>query len=95
MVHDNLLKNLVTETAYRVIIDGNSRGDWVFDSGASRHMAPSSEGMINLREHQRAVQLADDCVVNSTHVGDIRIQLAHGHTLDLEDVLVVPKLSVH
>ncbi len=86
--------NRVTSTAFKAMIEGTTRGDWLLDSGASRHMAPNDDGMTNVRELTRAVELADNHLVHSTHIGDIRLQLPMGQVLVLEDVLIVPKLSV-
>ena len=50
---------------------------WTADSGATKHMTPSRNKMINVREFNSGVQIADGKFVDAIGIGDVPLKLSN------------------
>ncbi|MGH3055242.1 MAG: hypothetical protein ACRDL7_09730, partial [Gaiellaceae bacterium] len=76
---------------------GTTLNNWLADSGATAHMTPCLDDLINVQDNQDVgVQLADGYTVHCTHIGQVMIKQlddkGHPFSLRLERVLYVPGL---
>ena len=75
--------------------DSAKFGNWILDSGASRHMTNNREHMVDfieLRERQ-TVRVGDGKVLEATGIGRVRGKTSRGCEVTLNDVLFVPDLA--
>ena len=71
---------------------------WLCDSGASTHMTPSADGMINYRECNFKLRIADGSTHTIEGFGDINFVLRSGNGLvqvTLTTIAHVPDLRYH
>eukprot|EP00253_Pinus_taeda_P001615 PITA_01615 len=73
----------------------DSLGNWLIDSGASRHFTSYKEALYNLikKETNLEIVLGDNSKYPVKGVGNVILQLNHGNTIHLQDVLYVPDLK--
>ena len=71
------------------------KGNWLIDSGASRHFTGYKEAHYNLIEKETNLEifLGDNSKYPVKDVGNVTLQLNHGNTIHLQDVLYVPDLK--
>jgi hypothetical protein len=71
-----------------------SKSAWYVGSGASSHMTPTRELFTNLMEQDSGlhVELGNDAKYAIKRVGTISFQLESGSSLEVKDVLYVPRL---
>ena len=69
----------------------------VLDSGATRHIFPSTSGLINVRQQETSLKVANGAEISTSLVGDLRarIRTSTGEfiTISLTDVCVLPGSS--
>ena len=71
---------------------------WVYDSGASTHRSPDADFLMNYRERQGAVRLADSRRLPIVGVGDLLLHFrcdSRVIALQLRNVAHTPELSHH
>eukprot|EP00253_Pinus_taeda_P023066 PITA_23066 len=70
-------------------------GNWLIDSGASRHFTGYKEALPNLIEKETNLEiiLGDDATYPVKGVGNVILQLNQGNTIHLQEVLYVPDLK--
>ena len=70
-------------------------GNWLIDSGASRHFTRYKEALSNLigNETNLDIILGDDATYPTKGVGNATFQLNQGNTINLQEVLYVPDLK--
>ena len=73
----------------------DSVGNWLIDSGASRHFTGYKEALSNLIEKETSLEIAleDNSKYRVKGVGNITLQLNQGNTIHLQEVLYVPDLK--
>eukprot|EP00253_Pinus_taeda_P032181 PITA_32181 len=73
----------------------DSLGNWLIDSGASRHFTGYKEALYNLIEKETNLEivLGDNSKYLVKGVGNVTLQLNQGNTIHLQDVLYVPNLK--
>eukprot|EP00253_Pinus_taeda_P006195 PITA_06195 len=73
----------------------DSLGNWLIDSGASRHFTGYKEALYNLVEKETNLEivLGDNSKYPMKGVGNVTLQLNQGNTIHLQDVLYVPDLK--
>eukprot|EP00253_Pinus_taeda_P005119 PITA_05119 len=73
----------------------DSLGNWLIDSGASRHFTGYKEALHNLIEKETNVEivLGDNLKYPVKDVGNVSLKLNQGNTIHLQDVLYVPDLK--
>ena len=73
----------------------DSLGNWLIDSGASRHFTGYKEALYNLIEKETNLEivLGDNSKYPMKVVGNVTLQLNQGNTIHLQDVLYVPDLK--
>lgn len=64
-------------------------GNWLIDSGASRHFTRYKEALSNLIENETKLEiiLGDDATYPMKGVGNVTLQLNQGNTIYLQEVL--------
>ena len=72
--------------------------EWWIDSGASRHMTPKKNSLVNFKKFEAPsqVKLADNSILNSYGKGDVYLTVYDGTekvNVVLKDVLYVPKIQ--
>ena len=72
--------------------------EWWIDSGASRHMTPKKNSLVNFQKFEAPsqVKLADNSTLNSYGKGDVYLTVYDGTekvNVVLKDVLYVPKIQ--
>eukprot|EP00253_Pinus_taeda_P033040 PITA_33040 len=70
-------------------------GNWLIDSGASRHFTGSKEALSNLIEKETNLEiiLGDDATYPVKGVGNVTLQLNQGNTIHLQEALYAPNLK--
>ena len=71
---------------------------WYFDTGASGHMSPSSEGMTNFQPCNKSLRVANGVTLPTEGKGNLVAEFQSGLEsvrLQLHEVDYVPKLSYH
>lgn len=70
-------------------------GNWLIDSGASRHFTEYKEALSNLIEKETNLEiiLGDHTTYPVKGVGNITLQLNQGNMIHLQEVLYVPDLK--
>ena len=70
-------------------------GNWLIDSGASRHLPRYKEALSNLIEKDINLEiiLGDNATYPVKGVGNVTLQLNQGNTIHLQEVLYVPDLK--
>eukprot|EP00253_Pinus_taeda_P014774 PITA_14774 len=70
-------------------------GNWLSDSGASRHFTGYKEALSNLIEEETNLEiiLGDNATYPVKGVGYVTLQLNQGNTIHLQEVLYVPDLK--
>lgn len=70
-------------------------GNWLIDSGASRHFIGYKEALSNLIEKDTNLKiiLGDNATYPVKGVGNVTLQLNQGNTILLQEVLYVPDLK--
>eukprot|EP00253_Pinus_taeda_P030163 PITA_30163 len=73
----------------------DSLGNWLIDSGASRHFTGYKEALSNLIEKETNLEIAlgDNSKYLVKGIGNVTLQLNWGNTIHLQDVLYVPDLK--
>ena len=77
---------------------GEAMEDWYFDTGASGHMSPSSEGMTNFQPCNKSLRVANGVTLPIEGKGNLVVEFQSGLEsvrLQLHEVAYVPKLSYH
>ena len=75
---------------------GEAMEDWYFDTGASGHMPPSSEGMTNFQPCNKSLRVANGVILPIERKGNVVVEFQSGLEsvrLQLHEVAYVPKLS--
>jgi len=70
-------------------------GNWLIDSGASRHFTGYREALSNLIEKETNLEiiLGDNATYLVKGVGNVTLKLNQGNTIHLQEVLYVPNLE--
>jgi len=70
-------------------------GNWLIDSGASRHFTDYKEALYTLIEKETNLEivLGDNSKYPVKGVGNVTLQLNQGNTIHLQDVLYLPDLK--
>ena len=71
---------------------------WYFDTGASGHMSPSSEGMTNFQPCNKSLRVANGVTLPIKGKGNLVVEFQsdlESVRLQLHEVAYVPKLSYH
>ena len=73
----------------------DSLGDWLIDSGASRHFTSYKEALSNLIEKETNLEivLGDNAKYLVKSVRNVTLQLNQGNTIHLQEVLYVNDLE--
>ena len=73
----------------------NTLGNWLIDSGASRHFTGYKEALSNLIEKETNLEiiLGDSATYLVKGVGNVTLQLNQGNTIHLQEVLYVLDLK--
>eukprot|EP00253_Pinus_taeda_P032546 PITA_32546 len=73
----------------------DSLGNWLIDSGASRHFTGYKEALSNLIEKETNLEivLGNNAKYPVKGVGNVTLQLNQGNTIHLQEVLYVPDLK--
>eukprot|EP00253_Pinus_taeda_P015808 PITA_15808 len=73
----------------------DSLGNWLIDSGASRHFTGYKEALSNLIEKETNLEivLGDNTKYSVKGVGNVTLQLIQGNTIHLQEVLYVLDLK--
>eukprot|EP00253_Pinus_taeda_P022616 PITA_22616 len=73
----------------------DSLGNWLINSGASRHFIGYKEALSNLIEKETNLEiiLRDNSTYPVNGVGKVTLQLNQGNTIHLQEVLYVPNLK--
>jgi len=66
---------------------------WLLDSGATKHMTPTTDMLHNLTKINDKVQIGDKKYLQATHKGSVVLDLGNNTKMTLSEVLVVPRLS--
>ena len=67
---------------------------WIADSGATGHMTANLEGMVNVRDVNENIIIADDSKVRAEKIGDLKLKPTNSTTtLTLKDVWYIPTLG--
>ena len=77
---------------------GEAMEGWYFDTGASGHMSPSSEGMINFQPCNKSLRVANGATLPIEGKGNLVVEFQSGLEsvrLQLHEVAYMPKLSYH
>ena len=77
---------------------GEAMEGWYFDTGASGHMSPSSEGMTNFQPYNKSLRVANGVTLPIEGKGNLVVEFQYGRKyvrLQLHEVAYVPKLSYH
>ena len=77
---------------------GEAMEDWYFDTGASGHMPPSSEGTTNFQPCNKSLRVANGVTLLIEGKGNLVVEFQSGLEsvrLQLHEVAYVPKLSYH
>ena len=75
---------------------GEAMEGWYFDTGASRHISPSSEGMTNFHPCNKSLRVANGVTLPIEGKGNLVVEFQSGLEsvrLQLHGVAYVPKLS--
>uniref|UniRef100_A0AAV1UJY9 GAG-pre-integrase domain-containing protein n=1 Tax=Peronospora matthiolae TaxID=2874970 RepID=A0AAV1UJY9_9STRA len=75
---------------------GVDRGDWILDSGASRHLINDESLLLKSTACSHEIAMADGESLHLTRVGSVRLDvLAHGaeEVVKLTDVYLAPRLA--
>ena len=54
---------------------GISRGDWILDSGASRHLVNDESLLINITDCSHEIAMTDGESLRLTRVGSVRLEV--------------------
>ena len=70
-------------------------GNWLINSGASRHFTGYKEALSNLIERETILEisLGEDATYSVKGVGNVTLQLDQGNSIHLQEVLYVPDLK--
>eukprot|EP00253_Pinus_taeda_P032333 PITA_32333 len=73
----------------------DSLGNWLIDSGTSRHFSGYKEALSNLIEKEAILEiiLGDDATYPVKGVGNVTLQLDQGNSIHLQEVLYIPNLK--
>ena len=73
----------------------DSLGNWLIDSGASRHFTGYKKALSNLIEKETISEiiLGDDATYPVKGVGNVSLQLNQSNSINLQKVLCVPDLK--
>ena len=99
MYESNIVNNKKDEyylpAALSTTTPPDSLGNWLIDSGASRHFTGYKEALYNLIEKETNLEIAlgDNSKYLVKGVGNVTLQLNQGNTIHLQDVLYVPDLK--
>ena len=77
---------------------GEAMEGWYFDTGASGHMSPSSEGMTDFQPCNKSLRVANGVTLPIEGKGNLVVEFQSGLEsvrLQLHEVAYVPKLSYH
>ena len=77
---------------------GEAMEGWYFDTGASGHMSPSSEGMTNFQPCNKSLRVANGITLPIEGKGNLVVEFQSGLEsvrLQLHEVVYLPKLSYH
>ena len=74
--------------------------EWWIDSGASRHMTPKKNSLVNFKKFEAPsqVKLADNSILTSYGKGDVYLTVYDGTekvNVVLKDILYVPKVQTN
>eukprot|EP00253_Pinus_taeda_P029206 PITA_29206 len=94
----NMLKEIKKgkdETTLSTTAPPDSLGNWLIDSGASRHFTGYKEAPLNLVEKETNLEivLGNNSKYPVKGVGNVTLQLDQGNTTHLQDLLYVPDLK--
>lgn len=82
-------------SSHETLLAASSSREWILDSGATRHMTPIKEGLLNFQPMQGKIYLGDDTSLPIRGVGSLPLaSVDSGGTHNIE-VLYVPKLHYH
>eukprot|EP00253_Pinus_taeda_P014766 PITA_14766 len=92
---DNKLDEYYLPVALSTSTPPDSLGNWLIDSGASRHFTGYKEALHNLIEKETNLEivLGDNMKYLVKGVGNVSLKLNQGNTIHLQDVLYVPDLK--